>query len=95
MNFMQQHGRRGIAHGAIIVIVSDGWETEDPALVGEAMSHLGRLAHRIIWVNPRKAAAGYRPLVGGMAAAMPYVDVFISGHSLEAVDEVLAAIAGS
>lgn len=95
MNFMQQHGRRGVAHGAIIVIVSDGWETEDPALVGEAMSHLNRLAHRIIWVNPRKAAKGYRPLAGGMAAALPYVDDFISGHSLIAVDEVLAAIAAS
>lgn len=90
--FLDQHGRRGLARGAVIVIVSDGWEIEDPELVGRAMEQLSRLAFHVIWVNPRKAATGYRPLVGGMAAAMPYVDTFVSGHSLRALDEVMAAI---
>ncbi len=81
-----------MARGAVVVIVSDGWEIEDPALVGRAMEQLSRLAFHVIWVNPRKAARGYRPLVGGMAAAMPYVDTFVSGHSLRALEEVMAAI---
>jgi uncharacterized protein with von Willebrand factor type A (vWA) domain len=57
------------------------------------MERLARLAFRTVWVNPRKAAPGYAPLVGGMAAALPHVDTFVSGHSLAAFDEVLSAIA--
>ena len=91
--FNDTWGRRGLARGAVVVIVSDGWESRSPELVGEQMARLARLAHRIVWVNPRKAAAGYQPLVGGMAAAMAHVDEFVSGHSLAALDEVLAAIA--
>ena len=90
--FLDEHGRRGIARGAVIVIVSDGWEIGDPAEVGMAMERLSRLAHHIIWVNPRKAAAEYKPLVGGMAAAMPYVDTFLSGHSMRALEELLESI---
>ncbi len=90
--FLDSHGRRGMARGAVVVIVSDGWELEDPELVGRAMQQLSRLAFHIIWVNPRKAARGYQPLVGGMAAAMPYVDTFVSGHSLRALEEVMAAV---
>ncbi|MBI1378043.1 MAG: VWA domain-containing protein [Frankiales bacterium] len=90
--FLDQHGRRGLARGAVVVIVSDGWEIEDPALVGRAMEQLSRLAFHVIWVNPRKAARGYQPVVGGMAAAMPYVDTFVSGHSMRAIEDVLEAI---
>ena len=90
--FVDDHGRRGVARGAIGVIVSDGWEIEDPALVGQAMEQLSRLAFHLVWVNPRRAAAGYQPIVGGMAAALPFVDTFVSGHSLRALEEVLAAI---
>jgi hypothetical protein len=91
--FVDGHGRRGMARGAVVVIVSDGWETGDPAVVGEQMARLARLAHRIVWVNPRSAGDDYQPLVGGMAAALPHVDAFVSGHSLAALDEVVAAIA--
>jgi uncharacterized protein len=90
--FLDDHGRRGMARGAVLVIVSDGWEIEDPALVGTAMQRLSRLAHHIIWVNPRTAAASYQPLVGGMAAALPYVDTLVSGHSVRALEEVMVAI---
>ena len=90
--FVDDYGRRGMARGAVIVIVSDGWEIEDPALVGRAMEQLSRLAFHIIWVNPRKSARDFRPVVGGMAAAMPYVDTFVSGHSLRALAEVMEAI---
>lgn len=95
MQFLDEHGRRGVARGAVVVIVSDGWEIEDPALVGLAMERLGRLAHRIIWVNPRKAAADFAPLVGGMAAALPHVDTFLSGHSVDALGDVVTAIAAT
>lgn len=90
--FLDEHGRRGIARGAIVVIVSDGWEIGDPQQVGEAMRRLGRLAHHVIWVNPRSAAAEFEPLAGGMAAALPHVDTFLSGHSVRALEELLAAI---
>ncbi|MEO6651773.1 MAG: VWA domain-containing protein [Ilumatobacteraceae bacterium] len=91
--FNDRWGRRGLARGAVIVIVSDGWESDDPALLGEQMARLSRLAHRIIWVNPRAQSDRYQPLAAGMAAALPHVDTFTSGHSLDALDEVLAAIA--
>jgi uncharacterized protein with von Willebrand factor type A (vWA) domain len=92
--FLDVYGRRGMARGAVVVIVSDGWERADPELLGEQMARLARLAHRVIWVNPRSAAEDYEPLVGGMAAALPHVDVFLPGHSLEAVEELVAAIQG-
>ena len=93
--FNDRWGRRGLARGAVIVIVSDGWESDDPAELGEQMARLHRLSHRIVWVNPRSKSDRYQPLVGGMAAALPYVDHFASGHSLHALDDVLAAIAES
>ncbi len=91
--FNDRWGRRGLARGAVVVIVSDGWESDDPALLAEQMARLGRLAHRIVWVNPRSKSDRYEPLVGGMVAALPHVDILTSGHSLEALDDVLAAIA--
>ena len=93
--FIDDFGRRGIARGAVVVIVSDGWEIEDPEILATHMARLSRLSHHIIWVNPRKAVTSYQPLVGGMAAALPHVDTFVSGHSMNALNEVMAAIAGA
>ena len=90
--FNDNYGRRGMARGAVIVIVSDGWDRDDPAVLRREMERLSRLPYRLIWVNPRRASPGYEPLVGGMTAALPYVDAFVSGHSLAALDEVFAAI---
>src|SRR5213078_2394022 len=84
--FNDLHGRRGMARGAVIVILSDGWERGEPALVGREMARLRRLAYRIVWVNPRVAASGFSPRVGGMAAALPYCDALVSGHSLGALE---------
>jgi uncharacterized protein with von Willebrand factor type A (vWA) domain len=88
-------GRRGLARGAVAVIVSDGWESGAPDELGEQMARLARLAHRVVWVNPRAQDARFRPLTGGMAAALPHIDQLVSGHSLEAFDEVLCAISGT
>jgi uncharacterized protein with von Willebrand factor type A (vWA) domain len=90
--FNDRHGRRGMARGAVVVVLSDGWEGGDPALVGREMRRLGLLAHRVVWVNPRVAAPGFAPRTGGMAAALPYVDELVSGHTLSALDEVVAAV---
>jgi uncharacterized protein with von Willebrand factor type A (vWA) domain len=81
-----------MARGAVVVIVSDGWETGDPALVGREMERLHRLAHRIVWVNPRKAAPGFEPTAGGMAAALPYCDALVGGHNLLALSEAVEEI---
>jgi hypothetical protein len=90
--FNDLHGRRGMARGAVIVILSDGWERGDPMLVGREMDRLARLAHRIVWVNPRVSAGAFSPQSGGMAAALPYCDALVSGHSFEALGEVVDAI---
>jgi uncharacterized protein with von Willebrand factor type A (vWA) domain len=91
--FNDRHGRRGMARGAVVVILSDGWERGDPSLVGREMQRLRRLAYRVVWVNPRAAASGFTPRAGGMVAALPYCDALVSGHNLAALDEVADAIA--
>jgi uncharacterized protein with von Willebrand factor type A (vWA) domain len=91
--FNDRHGRRGMARGAIVVILSDGWERGDPTLVGQELARLRRLAYRIVWVNPRAAAAGFQPRAGGMAAALPHCDALVSGHSLASLSAVVDAIA--
>jgi uncharacterized protein with von Willebrand factor type A (vWA) domain len=91
--FNDTHGRRGMARGAVIVILSDGWERGDPHLVGQEMERLARLAHQIIWVNPRVSASDFAPQAGGMAAALPHCDALVSGHTVKALSEVADAIA--
>jgi uncharacterized protein len=90
--FNDRHGRRGMARGAVVVILSDGWERGDPALVGREMARLARLAHRIVWVNPRVSASAFSVRAGGMLAALPYCDALVSGHSFRALGEVAEAI---
>jgi uncharacterized protein with von Willebrand factor type A (vWA) domain len=91
--FNDRWGRRGLARGSVIVILSDGWERGDPTLVGREMQRLARLAYRIVWVNPRVAAKDFAPRAGGLVAALPYCDALVSGHTLKALDEVADAIA--
>jgi uncharacterized protein len=91
--FNNSYGRRGMARGAVVVIISDGWDTGDPEILGREMERLSRVAHRIVWVNPRTQSAEYRPLAGGMAAAWPYCDAVVSAHTLHALDDLTAALA--
>ncbi len=91
--FNDRHGCRGMARGAVVLIISDGWETGDPAQLGAEMARLSRVAHRIVWANPRTQSARYRPEVGGMAAAWPYCDAVVSAHRLTALAELIAALA--
>jgi uncharacterized protein len=84
-----------MARGAVVVILSDGWDRGDVEVLAEQMMRLSRLAHKVIWVNPLKAAPGYQPRARGMAAALPYVDEFLSCHNFESLEELARAIAGA
>jgi uncharacterized protein len=74
--------------GAVVVLCSDGLERGEPALLAAQVARLSRLAHRLIWVNPLKGSPRYEPLARGMAAALPYVDVFLAGHNLESLESL-------
>jgi uncharacterized protein with von Willebrand factor type A (vWA) domain len=92
--FNDRFGVAGMARGAQVVVLSDGWDRGDPDELGTQMARLHRIVHRNVWVNPLKADPDYQPLALGMAAALPHVDRFLPGHnvaSLEALLEVLAA----
>ena len=93
--FNDRWGTRGMARGAVVVILSDGWDRGDPADLGSEMARLHRVAHRVVWVNPLKASPGYAPLARGMAAALPYVDEFVEGHSLASLDHLAAVVGGA
>jgi uncharacterized protein len=90
--FNDSWGVRGMARGAVVVLLSDGWDRGDPAVLEEQMSRLARVAYKIVWVNPLKASPGYAPLAQGMAAALPHVDAFVEGHSLGALERVVEVI---
>jgi hypothetical protein len=92
--FNDVYGRRALSRGAIVLIVSDGWEREDPELVGREMAKLSRAAYAVVWVNPLKGNPQYQPLAGGMRAALPYVDRFLPGHNLRSLEELAVVLAG-
>jgi uncharacterized protein with von Willebrand factor type A (vWA) domain len=86
--------QRAALRGAVVVLCSDGLERGDPELLRAQMARLRRLAHRLVWVNPLKGSPRYEPLARGMAAALPSVDVFLSGHNLERVEELARVLGG-
>ena len=92
--FNDLYGKRALSRGAIVVIVSDGWERQDPELVGREMARLARAAYAVVWVNPLKGNPEYQPLAGGMRAALPYIDRFLSGHNLKSLEELAAVLVG-
>jgi uncharacterized protein with von Willebrand factor type A (vWA) domain len=91
--FMDRWGQRGLARGAVVVVFSDGWERGDPDLLEQQITRLGRIAHRVVWVNPHRGKSGYEPVQRGVLAVLPHVDDFVAGHSLAAFAEVLEVIA--
>lgn len=92
-HFNDRWGSRGVARGAVVVIISDGWDRGRPDLLAAQMARLARVAHRVVWVNPLKALPGYAPLARGMAAALPFVDDFVAGHSLASLESLAEVIA--
>ena len=83
----REHGRR-IGRGAVVVILSDGWDRGDPELLGEEMARLRRTAHRLVWLNPLAADPRYEPLTRGMRAALPHVDHLLPGHSIASLESL-------
>jgi uncharacterized protein with von Willebrand factor type A (vWA) domain len=91
--FIDEWGRKGLARGAAVLICSDGMERADPAELGMQMARLARIAHQIVWINPLKGDVRYRPTARGMAAALPYIDVFRSGHNLASLESLARLLA--
>ena len=92
-HYNDEYGRRALTRGAIVVIVSDGWERGDAELLGAEMARLARQAFAVIWVNPQSGDPSYQPLARGMSAALPHIDRFLPGHNIRSL-EALAAVLG-
>jgi uncharacterized protein with von Willebrand factor type A (vWA) domain len=93
-DFNRNWARRVLGHGAVVIIISDGWDRGDPAHLSAELKHLRRSAHRLIWLNPLLGSEGYEPLTRGMAAALPYCDDFLAAHNLQALDDLGRLLAG-
>jgi uncharacterized protein with von Willebrand factor type A (vWA) domain len=89
--FNDRWGVRGTARGAVVVILSDGWDRGDPDVLATEVARLRRVAHRLVWANPLAASPGYEPTARGMAAALPHVDALVPGHSVDALRAVLSS----
>jgi uncharacterized protein len=93
-DFNRTWARRVLGHGAIVIIVSDGWDRGDPSKLVAELIHLRRSAHRLIWLNPLLGTEGYEPLTRGMAAALPHCDDFLAAHNVAALDDLGKLLAG-
>lgn len=91
--FNDEWGRRAVSRGAVVVIVSDGWESQDPGLVGREMNRLARSAFAVVWVSPLKGGVDYEPLGAGISAALPHVDRFLPGHNIASLQELADTLA--
>ena len=92
--FNRRWARRVLGHGAIVIIVSDGWDRGDPELLAAELARLRRMSHRLIWLNPLLGSDGYEPITRGMAAALPHTDDFLAAHNVQALDELGELLAG-
>ncbi|WP_310528886.1 VWA domain-containing protein [Nocardioides sp.] len=90
--FLDRWGQRGMARGSVVVVFSDGWERGDAALLGEQMARLQRIAHHVVWVNPHRGKPGYEPVQQGIAAALPFVDDFVAGHSMATFEQLVEVV---
>lgn len=79
---------RELRQGAVVLVLSDGLDRGDPALLGREMAHLRRSCRRLLWLNPLLGLDGYQPLAGGMQAALPWVDGFLAVHNLESLERL-------
>jgi uncharacterized protein len=86
--FHRTYARRVLGHGAVVLLISDGWDRGDPEALGQEMARLRRSCHRLVWLNPLLGGAGYTPETRGMMAALPHCDDFLAAHNVEALDEL-------
>lgn len=92
--FNATYGRRGFARGAIVLIISDGWDRGDPRILEAEVRRLQLQSRRLVWINPRPMSVDQQPLAIGMRAAMPYIDDFVPGHDPRAVAGLAKLIGG-
>ncbi len=78
--------------GAVVIVASDGWDSDPPDVLGRALARVHRRAHKLVWLNPRAAQRDFQPLAASMAAALPYCDLFLPAHSLTGLKELFAAL---
>jgi len=90
--FNRRWARRALGRGAIAVVISDGWDRGDPALLAAEMAHLQRSCHLLVWLNPLLGLDGYQPLTRGMSAALPYIDLFLPAHNLSSLEALAAQL---
>ena len=83
-------GRRVLGRGAVVLLISDGWDRGDPALLKQEIGRLQRSCHRLIWLNPLLGSTTYEPLTRGMQAALPHIDDFLPVHNLASLEELAA-----
>ncbi len=87
--FVKKWGRGGLCRGGVVVICSDGLDRGDPEVLAKEMERLGRLCHRIVWLNPHKGDnRDFRPSTLGMMVAAPHIDLLLSGHDLASLEEL-------
>jgi hypothetical protein len=86
-------GRRVLNGGAVVIVISDGWDCGDPALLGREMERLGHTCHRVIWLNPLLGAPDYEPATRGMRAALTHIDDFMPVHNLQSLSELAERLA--
>jgi uncharacterized protein with von Willebrand factor type A (vWA) domain len=90
--FNTQWGRRLLARGPVVLLISDGWDRGDPDALARETSRLQRSCHRLIWLNPLIGAPGYQPLTRGLQAALPFVDEFLPAHNVASLEQLFAAL---
>lgn len=90
---LDRYAQTSSLRGAVVVLCSDGLDRGDPQMLAAQMAKLGRLSHKLVWANPLKGSPRYEPLARGMAASLPFVDVFLSGHNLESLEELAEVVA--
>ncbi len=90
--FNYDWARRVLNQGAVVLIISDGWDRGDVALLGREMDRLHRSCHRLIWLNPLLGAEDYQPLVRGIQAALPHIDDFLPVHNLASLEQLAALL---
>jgi uncharacterized protein with von Willebrand factor type A (vWA) domain len=90
--FNYDWGRRVLGQGAVVLIISDGWDRGDIDLLGREMDRLHRSCHRLIWLNPLLGAADYQPLVRGIQAALPHIDNFLPVHNLVSLEQLVETL---
>ncbi len=93
--FNFEWGRRVLGHGAVVLLISDGWDRGDPELLSHEMARLQRTSYRLIWLNPLLGMPGYEPITRGMQAALPYVDDFLPVHNLASLEQLGAKLAAT